>query len=232
MIWAENTISSRLAMHTSYGSFDVMLTSKGGDSKVKKKPSGPAGRQDRVDWLFVHGIVLWLAWFVFGLTMIGLTRWFVHVSDKTQYIHAIAGWVVAAATLFATILQVVKRGMDFAGPHSIAGTLMMAGILPLALSGAHAFRTKEQAEWSTPRVKRSRKMHRRLALLFWLLSLVALTSGLAAYARIRGSKWAMLAPLNLFAMLFITIGLEARFRWQRKQEDPFITPHLKEIISE
>jgi len=219
-------------MHTSYGSFDAILTSKGGESKVKKKPRGQ-NRGGGVDWLFVHGIVLWLAWFVFGLTMIGLTRWFVYVSDKVQYIHAIAGWAVTGATLFATILQVARRGLVFDKlTHSIAGTLMMAGVLPLALSGAHAFRTKENAKWSTSRVTRSRKVHRRLALLFWLLSSVALTSGLFAYARIRGSKWAMLAPLNLFAMLLITIGLEARFRWQRKQEDPFVTPHLKEVISE
>jgi hypothetical protein len=197
-----------LEMHTSYGSFDAILTSKGGESKVKKKPKGARGGPGGVDWLFVHGIVLWLAWFVFGLTMIGLTRWFVYVSDKMQYIHAIAGWAVTGATLFATILQVARRGLDFGGPHGIAGALMMAGVLPLALSGAHAFRTKENTEWSTRTVKRSVKIHRRLALIFWLLSLVALTSGLA--------KWAMLAPLNLCAMLLITIGLEARFRWQRK----------------
>lgn len=227
MIWAENTQSSRLEMHTSYGSFDAILTSKGEDSKVEEKPrptkEGPRG----VDWLFLHGIVLWLTWFVFGLTMIGLTRWFVYVSDKVQYIHAIAGWAVTAATLLAASVQVIRKGLDLNGPHSIAGTLMMAGVVPLALSGAHAYRTKANAVWSTPRVKTSRKVHRRLAVLFWLASLVALSSGLAAYARVRGSKWAMLAPLNLAAMLLITIGLEARFRWQRKQEDPLVTPHLK-----
>jgi hypothetical protein len=213
MIWAENTASSQVVMHTSYGSFETMLSSKGGESKVEKKKVGRKGGGKGVDWLFVHGIVLWLAWFVFGLTMVGLTRWFVYVSDKLQYVHAIAGWAVTAATAFGAMIQVSRKGLDFAGPHSIAGTLMLAGVLPLALSGAHAFRTKENAEWSTERVRTARKVHRRLALLFWLLSLVALSSGLAAYARIWGSKWAMLAPLNLCAMLLITIGLEARFRW-------------------
>lgn len=223
-----------MEMHTSYGSFDAILTSKGGESKVEPNqgPQGALPGPGAVDWLFVHGMTLWLCWFVFGLTMIGLTRWFVYVSDKVQHIHAIAGWAVTAATLFATILQVVRGGLDLAGPHSIAGTLMMAGVLPLALSGAHAFRTKENAEWSTPRVKNSRKVHRRLALLFWLLSLVALSTGLDAYAKRRGSQWRWLAPVNLYAMLLITIGLEARFRWQRKQEDPFVTPHLKEVMSE
>ena len=68
MIWAENTGSSRVEMHTSYGSFVTTLASKGGDSTVEEKPTVHAHAHGEVDWLLVHGIVLWLAWFVFGLT--------------------------------------------------------------------------------------------------------------------------------------------------------------------
>jgi len=84
MIWAENTKSSRVEMHTDFGSFVTTLFSKGGESEVEKKPTPLGGVDGGIDWLYVHGIVLWLSWFVFGLTMIGLTRWFVHVSDKLQ----------------------------------------------------------------------------------------------------------------------------------------------------
>jgi len=132
--------------------------------------------------------------------------------------------MITAATVFGAMIQLIRHGMHFSGPHHIIGTLMLFGILPLSLSGAHAYRTKENTEWSTAKIKMVRKVHRRLALLFWLLSLVALTSGLNVYAKRRNTKWAMLAPLNLFAMLLITFGFEARFRWQRKQEDPLAPP--------
>ena len=175
---------------------------------------------------------MWLAWFVFGLTMIGLNRWFTYISDKFQYVHAIAGWAVALATLFASILQISRRGLEFDELHTIVGNIMMCGVLFLALSGVYAFRRKGSTEWSTDKVKSSRKIHRRLALAFWLLSLVGIWTGLAEYSEGRGEQWKRLGTLNLFVMLLITIGLEARFRWQRKQEDPFIAAELKDVITE
>lgn len=38
MIWAESTASSQLLMHTSYGSVDAILSSKGGESRVTAGP--------------------------------------------------------------------------------------------------------------------------------------------------------------------------------------------------
>jgi len=115
MIWAENTKSSRVAMHTSFGSFATTLSSEGGDSKVEKTQRRRGGRGGGIDWLLLHGIVLWIIWFVFGLAMIGLTRWWVHVPDKPidtaklQDIHAIAGWAITVATLFGAGIQVSRN---------------------------------------------------------------------------------------------------------------------------
>ena len=118
----------------------------------------------------------------------------------------------------------ISNGINFGGElHNKFGIILVLGLLFLSFSGAYAFKTKEDAKWDTNKVLQARKYHRRLGLIFWILSFLALTTGIGHTVNMsENRKYQFLFPIHAISMLLITFGNEALFRWKRKQEDKLV----------
>ena len=92
---------------------------------------------------------------------------------------------------------------------------MMICVIALLGTGSSALSKKRNAEWSTATIKNFKLLHKGIAYFFLAVSFVALSSGLWAYARIRGSEWEKLGLINFIIMLIIAIGCEVNFIRQR-----------------
>lgn len=55
------------------------------------------------EW-FLHGIVMWIAWFLMGFIQIGSSRWFARYWRKAGYIHNISGGLITVLTLYSGIV--------------------------------------------------------------------------------------------------------------------------------
>ena len=93
MEWAESESTSALDEHSMYGIFKMTLPKGGGPGKVTTYN----------DRYLTHGIIMWVAWFIFGLLMICTNRWFPHLTNKMNYLHAAFGWLIVAANLYAAL---------------------------------------------------------------------------------------------------------------------------------
>jgi hypothetical protein len=92
MMWAVNKNTAELTYHSSRGFFSMKIDSATESVTLKdeKLPSWPntwpknlkRGRKTKGFDYVLHGIIMWVSWFIFGLSMIALTRWFMYLNDK------------------------------------------------------------------------------------------------------------------------------------------------------
>lgn len=234
MMWSVNKNSPELGYHSSRGFLSFKIDSKTEAVTVKKEQlstwpkSWPANLKKSgsgFNWV-LHGILMWVSWFIFGITMIGLNRWFMYLSDWNQQIHAVMGWMITIVTLWSGISAMIHKEFDFGnGLHDKFGIILVLGILFVSFSGVYAFISKAEIKWNTNGVLGARKIHRRLGLVFFILSFLALTTGLGHFLnQEKNKKYKFLFPIHAIGMLLITIGNEVLFRWKRKQEDKLVAP--------
>ena len=115
--WAENTKSSDVnTIHNSFGVLSITLNSNGDASASKYDPTQ----------IFInHGILMWISWFVLGLSMIFTNRWFPYLTNKSNYIHLVMGYTIVAFNAYAafSLLAPLKvygnaGGLDFSNTHA------------------------------------------------------------------------------------------------------------------
>jgi len=68
----------------------------------------------------IHGIYTWIAWVLFGFTLVGTNRWFAYRWRYNQIIHTVSGSIVTCATLFS-ITTVMELGEIKIHPHMLGG---------------------------------------------------------------------------------------------------------------
>lgn len=78
---------------------------------------------------------MWVAWFVLGLFMIFTNRWFTHLTNKMNYIHAGAGWIIVILNLYAAISIISFNGIKTEGLHNNLGLICFFGLLAFAVTG-------------------------------------------------------------------------------------------------
>jgi cytochrome b involved in lipid metabolism len=84
---------------------------------------------------------------------------------------------------------------------------------------------KKALKWNTKYVIWTRRFHRLLALVFWVFSLVVMTTGIGFHINDNLNampKYGFLVPLNIILMIVITATLEVRYQRTWRKEDPFV----------
>ena len=96
----------------------------------------------------IHGLFLWTAWALFGMVMICSNRWSAYVSDKCQYVHAIAGWIITIITVGVFIFTISNEGVELEGLHTILGFAMTIVVMVLGFGGMFLYSIKNNATWN------------------------------------------------------------------------------------
>jgi hypothetical protein len=65
-----------------------------------------------------HGIIMWISWFILGMVMISTTRWFIYLTTKANYIHAITGLTIVILNSYAALDIILINGIKFEGLHN------------------------------------------------------------------------------------------------------------------
>lgn len=140
-----------------------------------------------------HGIIMWTAWFVLGLAMIFTNRWFPYLTNKSNKIHALLGYSIVILTAYAAISMIVVNGFVDVTIHDIEGLIIFFGVFLFAMTGSMTFFVKNTTLFSrffsadkhlyyqTKIVMTVRRVHKFLALTFWALSIITMTTGLLFY---------------------------------------------------
>ena len=72
--------------------------------------------------MLLHGILMWTAWTIMGLVMIGTNRWYSYVTNKGFYIHVAFGVLILVISIsMVLILSTVEP--YFITAHTIFGTV-------------------------------------------------------------------------------------------------------------
>lgn len=181
----------------------------------------------------VHAFLMWVGWTIFGLVMFATNRWFTHLSDKTQLLHALSGLVMLAMATTAFVLLVVKLGFKIGSPHKTYGFIQFIVMFIVALGGIIALRIKLTTQWNQWRVKCFRTIHRAAGVLVLLSSIAVVSLGFNAYFyNVPGhDHLKFLKPLNIGITLFIFFAFEVRYQFFRLREDRFEVKEQHPVIT-
>jgi fumarate reductase subunit D len=78
---------------------------------------------------------MWVSWFIFGLSMIFINRWFTHLTNKSNYIHAVFGIIIVILNAYAALDIIIYNGLKTEGLHNNVGLICFYGLLAFALTG-------------------------------------------------------------------------------------------------
>jgi len=205
-----------LKYHTSHGEISVTLTEDGGSSGEDVEDSSKSD-------FFLHGLMMWISWFVFGFVQLASNRWFIHISKNLPIIHALSGLFITFCTFFFALKIIVKYGLALDNIHAIIGFLILCCIGLVSLGGMAVGYTKKTAQWNTQKIRNIKIVHRSFGFLMWLLGLVAITLGLKSYTAYNAKDYTYLWYLNAGGMVLIFLGCELAYRNMRSGEDPWVS---------
>lgn len=95
----------------------------------------------------IHGILMWVSWFIIGLLMIFLNRWFTYLTNKSNYIHAALGYTIVLLNAIAVyVLATSQYGFKslLEETHGILGLTCVSGLLFFAMTGSATFLLKRK----------------------------------------------------------------------------------------
>jgi len=72
---------------------------------------GPIAIKTHNEIYFRHGLIMWISWFFLGIVMISTTRWFVYLTTKSYYIHAITGILIVSLNSYAALDVISVNGI-------------------------------------------------------------------------------------------------------------------------
>jgi len=178
----------------------------------------------------LHAIFTWLPWTVLCLAMFITNRWFAHVSDKMQYIHAFLGWLVMILTLAFVFLLFVFEGWDVDDLHQIIGFSVTVVSVYMVGNGIATYYVKNESRWnSQQKIKLMRQTHKILGFMSFFAGAITIWLGFEEWNGARNLKF--LGPLNLVLSIVLFLGFEANFQLMKDREDAFPTDGYP-IISE
>jgi hypothetical protein len=226
MVWAENINTSDLEYHTSHGSIKVTLDTNGGSS-------GGNDTSER-DADFLHGLIMWISWFVFGFVQIASNRWFMHLSKSLFAVHFISGLLIMAATIYCVFLLINQfGGLYLSHIHNLIGFIVLCMVVLVSIGGIATTCVKRNVTWNTSFIVRFKIFHRTFGFLIWLLGIFATCFGLKSYSELwLDGSTNYLIWVNGSAMVIIFLVCELTFRKLRSGEDQWVTKDLQKVLTE
>jgi fumarate reductase subunit D len=67
--------------------------------------------------------------------MIFINRWFAHLTNKSNYIHAALGIIILILNAYAALDMILDYGVQVSGLHNKLGKLCFYGLLAFTLTG-------------------------------------------------------------------------------------------------
>ena len=183
LIWAANNKPEMSFHNTGFGTAEALIKEDGGG--VTPAPVFKPYNWDPYD---VHGLILWISWFLLGFAQVFFGRWFPYATVYTGFIHAFLGWLVFGATIFAVILAQNEHNkgkdpsqikfIDFKYIHFKFGWILVFILAFFTVTGVAAFMAKKIFKWNSKTIRQVRWVHRLVAYVMWGLSTAAVYSGM------------------------------------------------------
>ena len=170
---------------------------------------GVGGSSVSNEFFVTHGIVLYIAWFLFGFLILLSKRYVPAPFLGMHAVHALSGFVVLILTVVMCLVTISKYGWiiknDF---HTILGTVVLALVFLVVFLGIARIQMgkKEPTPWiaKDPAIKIA-KAHKLSGYIILLAANVACLSGVMTYIRDKLQKER--APLAIITLPLFAFGV-------------------------
>ena len=225
MIYAFKKGSSDWSKHDIYGVWSLALARDG----VLTDGGLNSAEMLRNSDYEQHGLFMWSAWFVVGLSLLVTKRYLKRFWKPMHFVHALLGYYVLIVTVvFALKLTEWEPTKTL---HNGLGTAMLFVTIVGALSGSLTAGTMSlyngDKPWSKKeRVERIAKIHRYAGYLMLLLGNVTVFTGISHYYNdiMLGDSRKALGPLSLICFVLLVAIFEAIFRIRNRWSLGQVTP--------
>lgn len=213
-------------MHSKHGEISVTLNSNGDSESDDETETNKAAT-------YIHGLMMWIAWFIFGFVQVASNRWFIHLNKNLPNIHVLSGLFITGVTVFYVFHLINTFGMWYDHWHNLLGFIMFCSTGVVSLGGMATNFIKRSTVWNTRFILNMKWGHRILGFSIWAFGVIVCGFGLESYSHLwHDNRLDYLIWINSILMVSVFLICELSYRKLRSGEDPWVTNQLLKVMTE